>query len=1390
MRDSSREQSTPLCNLIPRFISEQYTRRRFSGTFRAVSLFVDISGFTRLTETLMKEGKEGAEVISEVLDFYFHPLVRYVYAHGGMITLFAGDAFTALFPTRRKQAVFHATQTACYIKDYFAQHPVTRTKYGAFAVGAKLGVAIGRIQWRILAGHGKHAFYYRGDGLRGCARCERLADTGDIVADEQLVSLVRDVVETEALSPGYFRLTGCSLQLPEKRKRSVRKLAQADLQPFVAGNVRDFSAHGEFRHVCAVFISLDETAPDQRLDAFLLTLLALSSRYGGYLNQIDFGDKGGIALVVFGAPIAHENDLMRAVRFLLALRKLQPPAAHERTDTPQGVDAAADRLRWRAGLTRGTVYAGLRGGMERCEYAVIGDTVNLAARLVMAAGWGAIWTTAGIQAALAGDYAFTAKDPRRFKGKRAKTFVYRLDGETEALAAGLDMSKLVGRSAELTLLRKNIQPLFDGRFAGITCMYGEAGIGKSRLVQELRRIVAAERPVNWFECPCEDILHQSLHPFRHFLKEYFGQSSSLTASENRTRFNEKLDALIGSVDQQPDIRDELTRTRSILAALVDLYWQDSLYAQLAPKLRFENSVYAVKNLVKAESLRKPVLIVIENGQWIDADSQELIQVLTRNMHTYPVAIILVSRYRDDGGKQAIDTAGYGEPGPVCNEIELGYMSQSVVRQYVEQLVGSTVSAALVGFLYGKTNGNPFFVEQLLYDLQERGLLVKEEDALSLDVLSGDDVPTTIQAILIARLDRLVAEVKEVVQTAAVLGREFEVHVLVHMLRGRERLRESIDQVRAEAIWLALSEIRYIFKHALMRDCAYSMQIKARLRGLHRLAAESLEQVHAADVSTQYANLAYHYEQAGITTKACEYYWKAGEKARAEYHNADAIAYYDRFLSYATHPEQRVKAFGRKGAVCKLVGQWAEAEDCYRKALHLAEPLGRPQILADTRVNLADLLRMKGAFDETLRLLEQARSAYGELGAKNGLAHVMSNRAAIYHVHGDYPRAVACLQKQLKLVEAAGDQKQMAAVVNNLGTVQFGQGKYSEALKYYQKGLQTSERVADKRGIGTALTNMGVMHLHQGAYSEAMRCFERMVGICRELGDRRGLGIVLSNMGAVYQDKGDSSKAMDCHRRALRIAQELGDKRSMAFALGNIGNIYSARENNVEAMTYYQAHLEIAESLADKRSMSIGLGNIAMVHISLENFAEAEACAQKMLRLTKELADGHGMAAAKGYLGQVYYNTGRLAESEQIFDKAISSARALGIKPLLSTYLNRKAGICFDTGRIAEAERLNREALELAIDTGNTRNIFPNTLLDARLMALKDKAAGLEALKALGKTAADDHQRASVRYECWRLTASESDRQAALKLFRALAEKTPRPSFLERVKELAGADPNR
>ena len=1266
---------------IPHFILEQYQKQHYQGQFEAATLFFDISGFTSLTETLIRHEKEGAETLTVALANIFSPMVHQVHARGGIIPLFAGDAFTAVFPLdsqQPQQTILNALDTACQIQTDFANHHI-HTQYGDFHMGIKIGLSSGRVKWGIPHQDQVATFYFRGEAINNCARCQQVAQTGDIIVDKSVIDNVRPYSELTPLSdrPEFFKISSCSVET-SPTVTSLPQPTQTMLRPFISEAILKLTEKGEFREICPVFIAFQEPNYYHHLHAFINTVLILAERYGGTLSQLDFGDKGSLIVLWFGAPMTYENNIERAAQCLLALQ-----TANKTLEEP---------VQWQAGMTFGSVWAGIRGGAERCEYGAVGDVVNLAARIATQPHWGEIWVNQSVYERVKNTYLFTALGTFQFKGKRQQTAVYQLLQPRQIDEVSFYTDHIIGRQPELEALHQAISPVFNGRFAGIVTIHGEAGIGKTRLLYELRQQLSHDRRLSWFYCPAEEILRQSLNPFKYFLTRYFEQSNDHDHLQNQAQFDNILNTLIQRIRKKRgsfksnarQIARELQRTRSILAALIGLYSPNSLYEQLEPKLRFQNSLVALKNLILGESLLQPVIIELEDTHWLDEDSHELLHFLTKNIEAYPIAILSASRYGDDGRKHQINL----DPQVPHHEMDLTYLAPNDVRTIAEDVIQGQLEDSVVQFLMQKCNGNPFFVEQVSLDLKERGLLAPSTHNSHYELLVQriDEVPSNINAVLIARLDRLTAEVKHVVQTAAVLGREFELLILGHMLQNDAQLTNKVKTAEQAQIWATLNNIRYIFKHALLRDSAYDMQLRARLRKLHGLAGKAIKDAHNADLVPHYADLAYHYDQADMFNEAARWYRLAGLQASSRFANEEALAYLNRALKlivvddHVTHytlllaREQIYNVQGNREAQFKdlvqlgihasalnddrrrvevairltqfafITGDYPAAIAAAKLGVTLAQETKHRQGEAEGYLYWGRSLWRRGLFEESLPHLEQALALARYANLKLIEADALRNLGIVFASQGNFQEAENHGKQALQIYRQIGNISGEDATLNNLGEILRERGDFAQSGQYYQEALRISLQTGSRESESTLRHSLGRSALQQGLFLQAQAELRKGLQINREIGDLQGEGEALSELGKVYLFLGQYETARQYYEKALRICGEIGDQQVEGHILAHLGLLFHRLGDTAVAWEYNMQALRLIQNIGDSSTEATALTYLGHVLLGLKQLEQAAEYYREARVIRHQLKQTHRAIEPIVGLAQVYLAQNKVPEA--------------------------------------------------------------------------------------------------------------------------------------------------
>lgn len=1341
-------------HLVPHFIQDQYQKGNRHGYLTAGTLFVDLSGFTPLTEELMRKGNAGAEELSVLLNEIFSPLVELVYARGGFIPYFAGDAFTAIFPDEPGNGSAQALlATALMARRLFVER---ESQFGKYTISIKTGLSFGRVEWGIV-GEELRTFYFRGEPIDRCAYCQSLAGSLDIVIDQHLLDLLGPTPPAvEEVGWQAYRLAA-NLPVPQlpKSPAVLPDISREQALVFLPEPVTDYVGRGEFRTVITVFLSFEGIDRHEMLDRFASIVLSQIAVFSGYLKEIDFGDKGGVVTCFFGAPVSFENNLPRALEFILSLR--------EEFQSMQ----AGRAFQFRAGMTIGTAFTGIVGGRERGQYAVVGNRVNLAARLMSFADWGEILVDEEIQRNKY--FRFLHKGDIKYKGIKGNVPTFNLLGHNFEEKAVYGANPMIGRQEELQQLLDFSRPLAYGKPAGLAYIYGEAGIGKSRLAYEFHRQLLPELPVVWRHCPADQILRKPFNPFIYFLKDFFAQSPESNAYVNRTNFEARFRAVAEQLANSADRRAsrhlrELDRTKPVLAALIGIAYEQSLWEQLDARGRYQNTLAAVINLIQAESLLHPLALELEDVHWIDESSQELVEELLRNLADYPVLLLATARYKDDGAKPYLadnEAEALTRLGLPRLEIDLNALTAGGVRTFAEQTLEGPISEEYMELLVRTTNNNPFYLEQVLEYFKESQLLTLENGRWTIKD-KNIKLSSSINAILTARIDRLSALVRETVKAAAVIGREFEVPVLSEVMRAQEvfrsgnganaslMVREQIKTGEQVQIWMAMNELRYIFRHSLLREAVYSMQLQAQLQQLHHLIAQAIEKLYPDQIEERYVDLAFHYEQAGVFDKTCEYLRKAADHARANYQNQQALDFYEKLLRKLGRQADIADEIAtqlKRGKILELIGKWDEARQAFERALKLSKKSRDVVLLGKSNTSLGHLLMLRGEYDEALHYLQIAAGLFESVDDMNGIAKVYGDLGNLYFRRGNYDQAKAYFEQSLSTGYIQHNTAAGAQIVANLGLTHMNQGRYEAGVRVIQEQLERSQLATDKQGMAILFTNLGIVQFEKGDYDDALLSYESGLKLAEELGNKQLTAIALGCMGSVYERKGVYDRAMTLFQRDLELCEEMGDKQGIAIALGLLGELYSIKGEFAKAVDHLQKNLMLCESLGYQK----------------------------------------GIAKAVNTLGDVFYFTGEYERSLHFYNRAIEVTRKIDNRLVLCASLIEKGAVLIALNRLDEVVQTGRDAAQIARELGNPDLIFESRLLEARIQHLHGHTQlalaelnGLEFQDGL----TDDHL-AAVLYERALIDpANQRARRQARERYEQLYDRTPRYLYRARLDMLS------
>jgi class 3 adenylate cyclase/predicted ATPase len=1190
--------------VVPELIVENYRAGRYNGEFAAVGMFLDLSGFSTMTDTLMQHGQHGAEVLAGLMHGVFDPLVESIFDYGGKIVGFAGDGIMALYPidSEARSTALQALTSAHVIQQRFRKNPTRQTVYGEFSIFAKIGLGSGSVSWGILrsARDDQASYYFRGSAVEEAANAEHHAKAGDILLADSVYALLGDAIQASPHGP-FQCFGGFRIETPRPARVVFPPIDLSIAGHFVPEEVIANDVRGEFRQVVNLFMRFPDLS-SEALQNMMSIVFELRNRYGGLVSRLDFGDKGSNMLMLWGAPVAFENDIGRALNFLLDLKST--------VDFPIT-----------AGVTYYISHAGYLGSSLYEDYTCYGWGVNLASRFMMAAKPGEIWVDDRIARRVSRRFELDFVGKQSFKGFSSEQTVYLLRGYTQTLEQ-VYQGEVVGREEELAQLARFTEPLWQGRFAGLLLLLGEAGIGKGRLVHEFRASTRQKgKKALWAVCQSNQILRQSFNPLRSWLFKYFGISQNQPVEEQKHAFDTKLDHLIEFLTDS-ELAQELQRTRSILGALLNLHWDDSLHEQLDAEGRYNNTFLALVALLKAESLLQPVILILEDFQFTDKDTKDFLPRLKRAIlaggEPYPIAILVTSRPPGLGlASDLIDA-----------RIDVRAISIEATAHLAEISLGGPPAPDLVNLLVERSEGNPYFAEQILRYLQEENLIETGPSGWKLvREIEEAFLPGDIRSVLVARLDQLGRGVRESIQAASVLGREFELSLLEHMWRQDDRLHHHVAEAEQAAVWNPSDDLHYIFSHGLLRDAAYEMQMQARRRELHSLAVEALEALYG-QTKSRYAEIAYHAKYAGLNTKAQNYYLLAGKISAESYQNHQAIEYYNRALAFTPVHDlstqfdiliERVEVFNRIG---NRIAQLKDLETLER----LATQLNDQQRLIHAKTFYARYCFMTGDYPGTIELSQQAVTSAREIG---------------------------------KAEEALGVYIVWSQALLRLG-------KLEEAQKCGMEGLDLARKSSRRVEEGRSLTSLGVIALELKESERAQHYLEEAVAIARETRERTLESRALANLAnSAANIQRDYPTARAYYEQAHALAVELGDRYQQGISIGNIGWVCGMLGDFAAAQKYYEQALFIAREIGNLNYETLTQMNLSGMSEVQGKAQEAVQYALNAIGLSKKTADKTAEAWAYLYLGYAYSLNSQLEEAKPAFEQALHLRRELR-QPSLAT----------------------------------------------------------------------------------------------------------------------------
>jgi len=1055
---------------------------------------------------------------------------------------------------------------------------------------------------------------------------------------------------------------GAVLQISEADLRAQllkAQIALSKLQRFVprivAQAVLTDQAYlqGEQREVAVLFVdavnftrlsaSLDAESVFRLINDFLSHLVAAVHRYDGLVDKFT----GDGLMAVFGAPRAHENDAELAVRAALDMQKAMDDFAVEaraRIGAP---------LQVRIGIHVGPAVAGIIGSDEQAAYTVIGETVNLAARLEAQARPGHILVSERVYQLTQAYFNFADMGHLAVKGLDTPLAVFEVVGQRrEPLAergvAGVT-TIFLGHDEDLERLQQIEKAVLEDQNGRVVLIQGEAGMGKSRLVAEwLARADQARFLI------------------------YRGRGLPYSQGIAYSVFRSLLQHVMHSAPPDAPWDEHLTpRLRLFLWRILGILPQEEekrlryLEAERVKQL----TELAMREWALITARKKPLVLVLDDFHWADNLSRELLQVLVKVTAEAPVLLVIMSRPQPETLlRLEVPAPAHPLQVPTYHEITLTPLSEVHSRQLLGHLVAlEDLSEEVIQTILRRAEGNPFYIEEFVRLLIEKGLLQLREGrwrATQLITLDTLDIPTTLRGLMMTRVDQLPESMRDLLRSAAVIGLQFSVPVLEEVQR-RLQSPVHVKPLLEHLVGLGVLERRfeagedvYAFRHILTQETLYASLLRLQRPRLHQTVAESIESLYAQSLDRYVEVLAYHYDQARVREKALTYALSAGEKARDRYANHEAVDYFSRVLQLSQHiigyETLRWQAAINLGDVETRIGEYDEAVACYRAALEEHSTVSAEE-RARVMLRLGQVWSKRGELEEAEGWLHQALALNNEQPyALDLLAEIYSELGWIQVRRGNFDQAREWLEKALVLVRPGTAYNVIASILNRLGGVYFYQGDLDAAAYHIEEALELRNRLGDLIGYARSLNNLGVLRYYSGDWDGSLQAYTEAATLHEQNGEIEGLAQASTNLGILYTDRGEWDKAEYYLQRSFELAQRIGQVYEIVIAHLNLGQLRLLQKRWADCLD----HLEAARRIVRESQNTAHMVEVYILesrfHLEQARYQEAETVLNELLKLLGEESKKGAQQGIYWHLsGQLAYSRGDYVTARQHLERALT-----------------------------------------------------------------------------------------------------------------------------------------
>jgi len=1118
---------------------------------------------------------------------------------------------------------------------------------------------------------------------------------------------------------------------------------------------------GERRNITVAFADLSGfTSLSETMDAedianvindFFTRMLKIVFKYEGSVDKF----LGDAIMVIFGAPIAHHDDPERAVRAALEMQQ-EMKVFNEKKKFDQPLSMSI-------GINTGPAVALNVGSDTRMEYTVIGDTVNLSARLEKVATAGEIIVSGYTYQQIDDVVDAEKRASVRVKGKRKPIQIYLVKGMQEHYKLpDITTLKLIGRQDEMATITSCMERV-ERKMPVLLGVVGEPGSGKTRLGVETT-IRAKERNFTTLSARCMTYTTNTAYiAVKQLLNDLFNIKSSANEEEKKLVISMKLKTL----------GMELDATLPYIGVLFGIQFPQ---LQGIPPDELKKRIFQViKQIFIKESTVKPLLMRIEDLQWCDPTSMEVISFLLDDIAD--MALMFLFEYRADYAFPWLSHAKY-------KNVTLKNFSPEQVETYAKQVLRvEAMDDQIPKIISAKSQGNPLFVQEIVkFLLKKGGIRRYKGKAIVSSRFKKLEIAESISGVILAQIDRMSEAQRHLLQHASVIGKTFSPKMLSRVLNVPiDNLNADLERLEHfEGILVSSKEDdtkTFEFLSPTTYEVTYSSLLKNRRRELHTVIGNMVEQEYGERVPEVFEQLAYHFSRSVNKGKGAHFSKLAAEKSYFLFALQESVTFFQQTMDLIGTKDismeeirMKLEVLRRQGVVLKILGRNEESLKNQKRSLRLAVKLESPEDEAKACINIGISYQEMGVPEKGLNYYTRARRVAKKCGDISSQTSAVNNLGNYYAHTGDFEQAYSYYNEVVQISEQSGDKRMLAFANQNLARVAVARGNLPKGLEFYTKAHAGFEKLGEKDSVARILNNIGMLNIQLGNIDAAMQKLNEGMALAAEIGHKDVESLAHGNIGIIFAQMWQLDKAHDKFSQALTIAQMIGfSSQTMGMTI-NLGDIHLFRGNLKQALDYHEKAYELAQQIkdpvnqalaqrslgwdtfytgdyqkamqmfgqsqetfqtsGDRRNGVLSMLGQADVRAHLGHYEEVLGVLQGLEVKAREINDLEILAAVLDVKVDCLIGLGQYDEARKTLEELPDLSRKIGNKRLYAWTMAKQAFIAASGGNIDGATEYLNKSMTLAGEIGDTILFLHNSITNALIAARQGDYT--ESLNALTK----------------------------------------------------------